>query len=66
MREPRNTIKYIVRQDGETVHKGITDRDLRIVEREQQNKFPDSEIVKVGNKTTRDQALEWRRKKDCE
>lgn len=63
MPEPRDTYKYVLIQ-GSKVSKSITSRDLYTVEKEHQNEFTNSKIVKVGYKTTRESALKWKSKKD--
>lgn len=74
MSKERNTNKYHFKVGNKIVHGGITDRD--IVERETELKnsgkvttvngktydWSNGHIVKVGNKTTREKALEWERK----
>ena len=60
MTKPRDTNKYQFKVKGSIVHRGITN-DLERREREHQQTWPDGHIEKIGNKTTRDAALEWER-----
>lgn len=56
----RDTYKYHLRYQGRVVHRGITN-DLERRENEHQDKYPGSTIEQVGNRTTREAALEWER-----
>ncbi len=60
MTKPRNTHKYHFKEGNKIVHRGITD-DLDRRESEHQQEWPSGHIKKVGNKTTREAALEWER-----
>lgn len=62
MADRRDTYTYYVKVGKKVVHMGIT-TDLKGREREHQKDFPDSQIVPVGHKTTRDAALRWERAK---
>ena len=57
---PRDTYKYHYYWRGKVAHRGITD-DLGRREQEHQEKWPGGHITPVGNKTTRDAALNWER-----
>ena len=57
----RDTNKYEVRDGRYKIKAGITD-DLARREAELKNELGDQiKVTKVGNKTTRDAALEWER-----
>ena len=55
----RDTYKYHVKRGNEILHTGITN-DLRRRESEHQQKYGDKVHIKqVGNRTTREAALQW-------
>lgn len=56
----RDTYKYHQKLGNRIVHRGITD-DLSRRESEHWQQWLGSHISKVGNRTTRDAALEWER-----
>lgn len=60
MSDKRDTFKYHQKAGNKIVHRGITN-DLERREQEHQQRWPDSHIDKVGNKTTREGALKWER-----
>jgi hypothetical protein len=57
----RDTYKYEVRVGSRVVHRGITN-DLDRRSSELRNRWPNSRIRQVGNRTTRDGALKWERR----
>ena len=59
--EPRDTYKYHLIKDRKIAHRGITN-DLERREAEHQKEHPGGRIKKIGNKTTRNGALEWERR----
>ena len=61
MVKERNTAKYHLIRSRKIVHRGITDRPLQEREREHQEEFPGSNIKQIGQRTTREKALEWER-----
>lgn len=61
MAEERDTYKYHVKVGKKIIHRGITnDLERRAVEHK--SRRPDSHIVKIGNRTTREKALQWERR----
>ena len=56
----RDTYKYHFKVGNKIVHRGIT-YDLVRREQEHQLEWPNGHIVQIGNRTTRDAALEWER-----
>ena len=56
----RDTYKYHIKRGNKILHTGITN-DLRRREYEHQQKYDDNgvHIKQVGNRTTREAALEW-------
>ena len=55
----RDTYKYHIKRGNKILHTGITN-DLRRREYEhQQNHGDDVHIKQIGNRTTREAALEW-------
>lgn len=58
--QPRDTYKYRLWHNGRVVHMGITN-DVERREAEHQREWPESRIVQVGNRTTREAALRWER-----
>ena len=61
--KPRDTFKYEVRLGRKKVHGGITNNLERREKEHQRNFGPKAKLTKVGNKTNRDGALAWERKK---
>ena len=64
MGKPRDTNKYRLWKGGKLVPDhpyGITD-DLKRRQTELRRDYPGAQIEKVGNKTTREAALDWERK----
>lgn len=62
--KPRDTYKYRLRRGNKLVPQhpyGITD-DLKRRRAELKHEFPGARTEKVGNKTTREGALQWERK----
>lgn len=57
----RDYFKYHLKRGRRVVHRGIT-RNLMRREAEHQDEFPDSRILKIGRRTTRDAALNWERR----
>lgn len=57
----RNTQKYHLKKGPRVVHRGITS-DLVRREAEHQEEFPESRIIQIGRRTTREAALDWERK----
>ena len=65
MSKPRDTSKYRLLREGKLVPKhpyGITSRPIEERGEELQQQIPGAKIQKVGNKTTREGALQWERK----
>lgn len=56
----RDTYKYHLKQGKKVVHRGVTN-NLARREAEHKERFPDSHIVQVGHRTSRDAALKWER-----
>lgn len=56
----RDTYKYPQKLGNRILHRGMTN-DLLKRESEHRQKWSDSHISQVGNKTTRDAALKWER-----
>lgn len=56
----RNTVKYQFKVGNKIVHRGITN-DLDRREQEHRETWKRGHILKVGNKTTREKALQWER-----
>lgn len=54
----RDTYKYKVVENGQTVYFGVTN-DLVRRESEHQERFPASHLVKIGRRTFRAAALKW-------
>ncbi len=61
--KPRDTYKYVLKVRNRIVHRGVTS-DLKRREAEHQAHLPDSHIVKIGRRTTRQRALDWERRYD--
>ncbi len=61
MRERRDTYKYHVKVGRKIIYRGIT-TDLERRGAEHKARRPNSRIVKVGRRTTRERALEWERR----
>lgn len=57
----RDTYKYHLKDGHRVVHRGITN-DLARREAEHQEEFPNSRIVQIGRRTTREAALDWERR----
>ena len=60
--KPHDTTKYRLRHRGKVVHHGITNNPDRR-EGEHQERWPGSNLEKIGVKVTRKGALEWERKR---
>ena len=58
MGNPRDTYKYLVKIGNRVVDGGITN-DIDRRELERQREYPGSHLFKVGNRTTKEAALEW-------
>lgn len=58
MANERDTYKYHFKIGNEIVHRGITN-DLDRREQEHQGTWPNGHILQIGNRTTRDAALDW-------
>ena len=63
MSERRNTYKYHVKVGRKIIYSGITN-DLERRSAEHKSRWPNSHVVKVGRRTTREQAAIWREKAD--
>ena len=61
MKERRDTYKYQVKVGKKIIYRGIT-KDLDRRAAEHKARRPDSHIVQVGRRTTRDGAREWQRR----
>jgi len=61
MREARDTYKYHVKVGRKIIHRGIT-KDLERRGAEHKARRPNSRVVQVGRRTTRERALEWERR----
>jgi predicted GIY-YIG superfamily endonuclease len=59
--KPRDTYKYVLKAGNRIVHRGVTS-DLKRREAEHKAHIPQSHVVQVGRRTTREQALEWERR----
>ena len=58
----RDTYKYYFKDGNKIIHVGITD-DLERREREHQRELkPSGHIEQIGNRTTREKAIEWENK----
>lgn len=60
MSKPRDTYKYQVKKGGKIIYQGITE-DLERRGAEHKARWPDSHVVQVGRRTTREKALDWER-----
>jgi len=58
MAKNRDTYKYHVKIGGKIIYRGIT-RDLDKRSSQHKAHWPESHVVKVGRKTTREKAIEW-------
>lgn len=59
--DERDTYKYVFKDGNKILHRGVTN-DLERREIEHQNSIRrGGHILQVGNRTTRDAALEWER-----
>lgn len=58
--EERDTYKYHLKDGQRVVHRGITSDTARR-EAEHQEEYPNSRIVQIGRRTTREAALDWER-----
>jgi len=56
----RDTYKYHFKQGNRIVHRGITN-DVDRRESEHLNDYGNGHLIQVGNRTTRDAALQWER-----
>jgi len=61
MKKPRDTYKYHVKVGRKIIYRGIT-KDIERRGAEHKSRRPNSRIVKVGQRTTRERALEWERR----
>lgn len=59
--DTRDTYKYHVQIDKKIVHRGIT-KDLEKRASQHKARWPNSRVVQVGRRTTREKALEWERR----
>lgn len=59
--QTRDTYKYHLKDGHRVVRRGITN-DLARREAEHQEEFPNSRIVKIGRRATREAALCWERR----
>jgi predicted GIY-YIG superfamily endonuclease len=59
--EERDCYKYHLKRGRRVVHRGITS-DLTRREAEHQAEFPNSRILQIGRRTTREAALNWERR----
>lgn len=58
----RRTIRYQLKWPGGRIaHRGVTDRALEERWREHQARYPDTYIVPIGPKVSRESALRWER-----
>ena len=57
----RDTYKYHLKHGHRVVHRGVTN-DLTRRKAEHQEEFPNSRIVQIGRRTTREAALDWERR----
>lgn len=60
MKKQRDTYKYHVKVGRRIIYRGIT-KDIERRGAEHKARHPNSRIVKVGRRTTRERALEWER-----
>ena len=60
MSKPRDTYKYQVKKGGKIIYRGITE-DLERRGAEHKARWPDSHVVQVGRRTTREKASDWER-----
>ena len=56
--EERDYYKYHLKRGHRVIHRGITN-DLTRRETEHQEEFPNSRILQIGRRTTRQAALDW-------
>jgi len=61
MVKSRDTYKYHVKVGNKVVYRGITN-DLERRAAEHRARWPNARIVKIGNRTTREKAVEWERR----
>jgi len=61
MKKARDTYKYQLKVGRKTIYRGIT-KDIERRGAEHKSRQPQSHIVKVGRRTTRERALEWERR----
>lgn len=54
----RDTYKYVVWLEGQSIHKDVTN-DLARREEEHRARWPTCRVQQVGRKTTRGAALKW-------
>jgi hypothetical protein len=67
MAAPRDTYKYQFKVGNQIVHCGMTSRTLEVREAEHRRVpgWEDGHIVQVGNRTTREAALDWEYENRC-
>lgn len=61
MGNKRDTYKYHVKVSGKIIYRGITN-DLERRGAEHKARWPNSHIVQVGRRTTRERASDWERR----
>jgi len=61
MKKPRDTYKYQLKVSGKIIYRGIT-KDIERRGAQHKSRYPNSRIVQVGRRTTRERAIEWERR----
>lgn len=61
MSEERDTYKYHVKIGKKIIYRGIT-KDLERRSAQHKARWPNSRIVQIGRRTTRERALGWERR----
>ena len=61
MAKVRDTYKYILKREGAIIYRDVTN-DLNRRASEHKARYPDSVVIQVGLKTTREAALKWKKR----
>ena len=57
--KPRDTYKYELKIGNKVIHRDVTS-NLERRTAEHRSHIPESHVVKIGRKTTREQAIKWK------
>ncbi len=57
----RDTYKYVLKVNGVIIYRDVTN-DLVRRAIEHKARYPNSQVVQIGRRTTREQALKWKRR----